>query len=79
MVIFQPAGMGAKVNPGDPDPTGVHRSLAFVKTEFELCFHSGALVHPKYKVPHSCQAPKILNAPNISQQVSGFLGDCNNT
>lgn len=59
--------MEAQLNPGDPGPTGVHRSLTFVETELELCFCSGALVHPK------CQVPKMLDAPNISQQVSGFL------
>lgn len=32
-VIFQPAGMGAQLNPRDPGPTGVHRSLAFVRKE----------------------------------------------
>ena len=65
-VILQPAGMEAQLNPRDPGPTGVHRSLTFVGTELELCFRSGALVHPE------CQVPKILDAPSISQQVPGF-------
>lgn len=76
-VILQPAGMEAQVNPGDPGPTGVHRSLAFVGTEPELCFHSGALVHPKYQSSLFMPSTQDTEYPKHFQ--TGLLRDCNNT